>query len=130
MLRASLILVTLCSLFLCVAQEKRKQKTEIVIVEMRVQRLESRVTVEGKVRNDGEQAVKGLLLIVYFTGPDREPITTLKGPIESPILEPGDEADFRLEASAPARAVAVTFDGEDKGKRDIKITNIGPYPIE
>ncbi|MCC7153484.1 MAG: hypothetical protein IT161_02855 [Bryobacterales bacterium] len=130
MLRASLTLVMSCSLFLCAAQEKRKSKVEVAVVEMKVQRLESRVAIEGKVRNDGEQTIKGLLLVIYFDGPDGEPITTLKGPIESPVLEPDEESDFRLEAAAPARAVVIRLDGQDKSGRDIKITNIGPYAIE
>lgn len=130
MLRACWTLVIACSIFLCAAQEKRKQKVEIAVVEMRAQRLESRVAIEGKVRNDGEQSVRGLQLIFNFSGPDGEPIATLNGPIEAPVLDPDEESEFRLEAAAPARAVTVRIDAQDRSRRDVRVTNTGPFAIE
>lgn len=132
-MRGLIALLLLAFLGTLAAQEK-KAKTpkppDLEILHVTAQRLENSITLDGRVRNCGLKSIKGLVLIFDFFAPNRVPIGTRKGPIDQELLEPGDEADFRLQLPAPPRAVEYQVGAEDKSKRELNAVKTGPFTIQ
>jgi hypothetical protein len=123
--------VALASLFLCAAQDKRKLKpAELELLEMRAVRTETRMQLEGKVRNIGEQPVPRVRLLFEFLSSDKKVIGTKQADMDSPVLEPGEDDSFLLETAPMARVVYVRVEAQDSRTRRLNVQKNGPYPIE
>ncbi len=121
----------LAFLFLCVGQEKRKPRpAELELVEFKALRNESKVLIDGKLRNTGDATARNVVLIFQFVAPDNKVVATRKADIEPEEIEPGDDATFMLETPFPARAVAIRMETYDRNERWINLAKNGPYPIE
>jgi hypothetical protein len=131
-MKAGLIaILSLATIFCCVAQEKRKPKSgEIQVVELQARRGEERVTLDGRVKNTGELPIQSLRLTIFFVSPDNKVVATKQGAVEGAVLGAGEETEFHLETTAPARAVSIRLEATSKGDNDVKITSPGPFPIE
>lgn len=79
------------------------------------------IEIDGKVLNAGQQRLKKIVLIYQFVAPDGKVVSTRKGPLEVPVLEPGDETEVMLETPDVARAVEVRVGAERDGiQLDVK----------
>lgn len=126
-----LAFITLASLFLCVAQDQRKQKGACLnVVEFKAARKEDSILLDGKFRNDGETAIQYAVLVLYFVGPDKQVVATRKTDLDATDIQPGEETEISLETPFPARAVAVRIDCQTRLERWIELTRHGPFPIE
>lgn len=124
-------LFALASLFLCFGQEKRKQgPPELTVSEFRARRSVDRINIDGRVENTGDAPARKLQLIFHFISPDEKVVSTQRGPLDDPLLEPGEEAEFTLEVRAPARAVYIRLECEDGSSRHVEVRNAGPFTIE
>ena len=103
---------------------------DIEILESKARREEGRVTLDGRVRNTGSKAIRGLVVIFHFTAPDKAVITNQKTEIEEPVLEPGQEGTFRAVLVDPVRAVYYRIDAEDRSGKELRVAKPGPYTIE
>lgn len=88
------------------------------------------VLLDGVVKNTGIKPIHGMMLYFEFFAPNSKSLTILNGPVEAAFLEPGEEAEFRLQVRYPTRAVELKVEAKDKDKRDLELTNNGPYVIE
>jgi hypothetical protein len=127
------LLVALATL--SVAADKKRNRappkpTEIEVVEITARRGEGRVSLDGRVKNTGERAAVGIVLLFDFMAPGRQVITTKRGDLEIETLEPGEEAEFHVYAPEPPRAVEIRVQVRDGSQRDLKVIKPGPYPIE
>ena len=130
-MRRLLALGALASLFWCVGQEKRKPRPpELEMIEFKALRNESKILIDGKLRNMGETVAKHVILIFQFVAPDKKVVATRKANIEPDEIEPGEDATFMLETPFPARTVAVRMETYDRDERWINLIKNGPYPIE
>lgn len=126
-----LAFITLASLFLCVAQDQRKQKGALLnVVECKAVRREDSILLDAKLRNDGEESIKNVVLTIYFVGPGKKVVATRKTDIDATDIEPGGEAEISLETPFPARAIALRFETRTRMERWIELKNDGPFPIE
>ena len=121
--------------FLCVLaaapQAKKKPKpAELEIVEIHAVRNGEKVQIDGRVRNTGDIRAQEVQLIFYFVAPDKKTVSTRRGPLESPDIQPGEQAVFTLESPAPVRAAFVRLEAVAKGERFLKLSNDGPFPVE
>ena len=127
------LLVALATLSVA-ADRKRNQApprpAEIEIVEITARRGEGRVSLDGRVKNTGERAAAGIVLLFDFMAPGRQVITTKRGNLEIETLEPGEEAEFHVYAPEPPRAVEIRVQVQDGSERDLKVIKPGPYAIE
>lgn len=110
--------------------DKKKKPPDITVVECNGRRAAGRTTFDGRVRNTGEKTINGLVLLFDFLSSDKVILTTLKGPTEDEVLEPGAESSFHLESDAPPRAVRYQLNAVDRGGRDLRLANAGPFAIE
>lgn len=119
------------SLFLSPAQEKRKQRPpEVEVVELRTHRGEGQLTIDGKIRNEMDQPLRGLVLFFALEASRHEVVATKNGVPEPEDLAPGEEAEFHVETSDPVRAVYIRVEARDKRGVDLRLGKNGPFPIE
>ena len=131
MRRFAIVLLVLATL-LYSQDKKRKQPKppDLTILSVQGHRQADHVTLDGRVKNTGLKPIEGLVLLIDFLGTDKQLLTTKKGPVESEMLQLGDEADFRLEVESPPRSVSYQFNAEDSSGRDLRVENRGPFLIE
>jgi len=126
------IAVILSAALLCTAADKkRKIKPAVVeLQELKVSLAGSQVNIDGTVHNSGERAIEKLVLSFTFFDTAHEPVSTLKMDVDEQTIEPGDDAEIHAAAHEPARSVSVEVTAADRGERDLKVINPGPYQIE
>ena len=128
-MRRALILTAILALSLAGA-DKKKKPPDITIFECNGVRNSGRITFDGRVRNTSEKTITGLILLFDFLSSDKVVLTTLKGPTEDEVLEPGKDTSFHLEADAPPRAVRYQLNAVDHASRDLRVANAGPFAID
>jgi hypothetical protein len=111
---------------LCLPAADRKPKgrkpPDIEVLEMKVRRMEGKVTLDGRVRNGGEKTLAGVVLIFDFFAPGKVPITSQKTTVDEENLEPGKEGAFHAEMVDPVRAVECVLSAADDGEgRDLRL---------
>ncbi|WP_321475837.1 hypothetical protein [uncultured Paludibaculum sp.] len=126
-----LAFITLASLFLCVAQDQRKQKGALLnVVEFKAARREDTILLDGKFKNDGENAIRNAVLVIHFMGPGKQVVATRKADLDATDIEPGEETEISLETPFPARAISIRLECQTRLERWIELTRNGPFPIE
>jgi hypothetical protein len=118
---------------LAFGQKKGKEgkPPEVELLEATVHRQEGNVTVDARVKNVGEKPIKALNIVVDFVAPDhKQVITTKRGAIQEPVLDPGEEAEFHAQIEDPSRATEFHINFEDGNGRYLRGEKTGPFPIE
>jgi len=110
--------------------DRKKKPPDIQVVECNSRRGDGKITFDGRVRNSSEKTITGLMLLFDFLSTDNVILTTLKGPVEDEVLEPGKESTFHLESDEPPRAVRYQLNAVDHGGRDLRLANAGPFAID
>src|SRR5437867_1056180 len=113
-----------------IAAEKKKKPPDLEVVEASAHRGETKISIDGRVRNSGEKPLKKLMLIFDFMAPGRRVITTQKGPLDEELLERGAEAAFHMELNDPPRSVEFQINAADGSGRELRVAKPGPFPIE
>ena len=109
---------------------KKPKPADAIILKPVVRLGDGVVTLDGSVRNSSEKPFKAIVLHIDFLGLNKELLTTWRGPIESELLEPTQEAEFHLQVKAPLRAVSVRFKAMDADGHDLRLDNDGPHVID
>ena len=50
--------------------------------------------------------------------------------VDEESIDPGEDAEIHAAAHEPPRAISVEVTAADRGERDLKVINPGPYQIE
>ena len=124
------VILALTLVVASVAAEKKKKPPDLEVLEATAHRGESKVSVDGRVRNSGEKPIKELTLLFDFQSPEKQVVATEKGAIDEEVLQPGQEAAFHMEANAPPGSVAFQINAADGAGRDLRVAKSGPFPIE
>jgi hypothetical protein len=122
----ALALVTAVAL----AQQKPKKPADVRVLESTARREESKITLDGKVRVTGEKPLRGLVIVFDFRSPEREVITSQKTTVDEDTLENGREGSYHVEMADAARAVRYTVRAFDIHEKELRVENLGPFPIE
>jgi hypothetical protein len=131
-MRRIVILAGILSLSLALVSgaDKKRKPPDIQVLECSGRRADTRITLDGKVKNTSEKTIHGLILFFDYLSSDKVILTTLNGPVEEEELEPGKESTFHLESDAPPRAVRYQLNAVDRSGRDLRVANAGPFAIE
>lgn len=124
--------MTLASLFLCAAGQDRNRNPNPALLHLELSaRRNSRqmIEIDGKVINAGEQRLKNIVLVYHFVAPDGKVVSTRKGALEVPVLDPGGEAEVMLETPDVARAVEIRV-GAERGGTQLDVKKGAVVPIE
>jgi hypothetical protein len=124
------VILALTLVVTSVAAQKKKKPPDLEVLEASAHRGESKVSVDGRVRNSGEKPIKELILLFDFQSPEKQVVATEKGAIDEEVLLPGKEAAFHMEANAPPGSIAFQINAADGAGRDLRVAKAGPFPIE
>jgi len=111
----------------------KKQKPKPAKVELKGFKvtIEGRtVNLDGSLLNSGERTIEKLVLSFHFFDTEHKPVSTLQLEIDNEEIDPGEETEIHAAAKEPPRAVSVEITAADRGEKDLKVVNPGPYPIE
>jgi hypothetical protein len=121
----------LCALATLAADKKQKPKPAVVELQNLKVVIEGRqLNIDGIVHNRGERTIEKLVLSFHFFDTDHQAVSTLKLDVDDETIDPGEDAEIRAAAHEPPRAISVEVTAADRGERDLKIINPGPYQIE
>ena len=112
--------------------KKRKppKPPDVLILQLAAHRGDGSISIDGRLRNPSDKPIQGMILLIDFLSSDKVLLTTKKGPVESELIEPGGESDFRLEVGDQGRAITLRVNAEDSNGRDLRVEKAGPYVIE
>jgi len=130
MVRLVSLLVVL-GVCLCAAPQKRRGKPpDVEIIQPVMRRSGEDILLDGRLRNCAGKPIHGLVLFFDFMAPGRQVVTTQKGALDEELLEPGQEAEFRMQVKAPPRVVAIRVGAADEDGRHLRVGNPGPFVIQ
>jgi hypothetical protein len=129
-MKVSSIVLLVLALFNAGAQQKPKKPADVEIIEAKVVREPTRITVDGKVRVTGEKPLHGLVIYFDFRSPEKEVVTTQRAVITEESVQAGYEGVFHSEMADAARAVKYTIRAFDAHEKELRTVNTGPFPIE
>lgn len=112
------------------AQPKPKKAGDVLVLETRARREEGKINVDGKVKVTGEKPLHGLVVVFDFRSPEKAVVTTQKTTVDEELLENGHEGVYHVEMVDAARAVTYTMRAFDNHEKELKLENMGPFPIE
>jgi len=120
---------------ICLAAADKNPKghkpPDVEVMELKVHRMEGKVTLDGRVRNSGERTLEGVVLFFDFLAPGKVPVTTEKTDIDMETLDPGGEGAFHAETVDPVRAVECVLSRvEDQSGRDLRLAKVVRSNIE
>jgi hypothetical protein len=124
------VILALTLVVTSVAAQRKKKPPDLEVLEASAHRGESKVSVDGRVRNSSEKPIKELILLFDFQSPEKQVVATEKGAIDEKVLLPGQEAAFHMEANAPPGSIAFQINAADGAGRDLRVAKSGPFPIE
>jgi hypothetical protein len=128
--RTFALLAVAAFLPLAFAQKRKEGKPpEIELIDPVVRRQGELIIIDGKVKNVSDKPVKELAIFFDFLFQEKV-ITTKRGGIDDPVLEPGDEAEFHAQIEAPPRATHYQVHFEDGGSKYLRPAHNGPFPID
>src|SRR5580765_7333653 len=100
-----LLLFTLAAV--SIAADKKPKPSDVEVLEASAHRGETRISIDGRIRNSGERALKKLTLLFHFMAPGKQVVTTQKSSLDEELLDRGQEVSFHVELNAPPRSVEV-----------------------
>lgn len=125
------VVVLLCAVATLAADKKQKAKPAVVeLQDFKVVIEGKQLNIDGTVHNRGERTIEKLVLAFHFFDTDHQPVSTLKMDVDEETIDPGDDAEIHAAAHEPPRAVSVEVTASDRGEKDLKVLNPGPYQIE
>jgi hypothetical protein len=107
-----------------------EKKPDVEVREVSAHRVDTLISIDGRIRNTGAKPLKELILLFNFLAPGKVPITTQKIQIDEDLLERGQEVPFHVELNAPPRSVELTIDAMESAGRELRVGKPGPYPID
>lgn len=117
---------------LCFAEPQKRKPAppSVEIVEILAHRSEKTLTIDGRVRNSGGQPIQGLQLVLDFLSSDGRVVTRQRGTLDSPWLDPGEQAEFQWQMRDHPRAVSFVVRAVDRAQTELPVRNAGPHWIE
>jgi len=123
--------IALGAILLNAADKKQKPKPAVVEIQNLKVTLDGRkINLEGLVHNSGERTIEKLVLSFHFFDTEHKPVSTLKLDIDDETIDPGEDTEIHAQAYEPPRAVSMEVTAADRGEKDLKVVNPGPYAIE
>jgi hypothetical protein len=126
-----LVVVLVCAFGTLAADKKQKAKPAVVeLQDFKIVLEGKQISIDGTIHNRGERTIEKLVLSFHFFDTDRQPVSTLKMDVDEESIDPGEDAEIHAAAHEPPRAISVEVTAADRGERDLKVINPGPYQIE
>jgi Protein of unknown function (DUF2393) len=112
------------------ANKKTPKPPDLEILEVTAVRHGDQIHVDGRVKNAGVKPLEKVVVVVDFFAPNRKPMVSKRGPVDAEVLEPGEEADFKLAMNDPGQLVSIELQAVDRRERDLRLSKSGPFSID
>jgi hypothetical protein len=125
--------IALCAALPLVRAQKRSENSkgpELELLEASARIEDNRVNIDGRLKNTSDRALRKVVVVFEMLDTSNNVLTKQQGPIEEPVLEPGDEGSFHVQIASHARGHSFRLAFEDGSGRDLRAENLGPFPIE
>lgn len=126
----SILLLALCACLVGGQNKKAPKPPDLEIVEVVATRNGDEIHVDGKVKNTSGKPLEKVVIVVDFFAPNRKPMVSKRGPVEAEVLEPDEEADFKLAMADPGQLVNIELQAVDRRERDLRLSRSGPFSID
>jgi hypothetical protein len=126
----SILLLALCACLVGGQNKKAPKPPDLEIVEVVATRHGDEIHVDGKVKNTSGKPLEKVVIVVDFFAPNRKPMVSKRGPVEAEVLEPDEEADFKLAMADPGQLVNIELQAVDRRERDLRLSRSGPFSID
>jgi hypothetical protein len=127
------VLLSLASVPLCFAQKKKPAQDkgpEVELLEASAHVEDSRLNMDGRLRNVGERPIRKLRIYSEILDSDKKVLTRQQGDLGMEEFEPGEESRFEAQMAYHARAIWFRLEFEDAGGRELRAEKTGPFQIE
>lgn len=113
------------------AQNKAtRPKYEVQLLRVSAHVEDSRINIDGRVRNSAAKPIENLRVIFEILDPSGQVLTKQQGPIEESLLDVGEEGSFHVQLAWHARTHAFRIGFEDGSGRELRADKPGPFPID
>jgi hypothetical protein len=112
------------------AAQKKGKPPEIVVLEAKARRAEGRIQIDARVRAAAEKPLRGLIVYFDLLSPENGVLTTVNEMLEEGPLAAKQERSCESATSEHVRAVRFRVRASDRGDRELRVANDGPFPIE
>ncbi len=109
---------------------QKGKRADIEIVEAKAHRVESKVSLDGKIRVLAEKPLRGLVLTFDFLDVRNGVLTTENDEITLDRVTPGETPAFHAETSNPPGSIRFRMRAFDGFEQELRVANPGPYLIE
>ena len=103
---------------------------DVKILETKAVREPTRITMDGKIRVTGDKPLRGVVIFFDFRSPEKEVVTSQKTVITEDTVDAGYEGVYHSEMADAARAVKYTIRAFDMHEKELRVENVGPFPVE
>jgi len=107
-----------------------KKAIDVEVLEVSAHRSGDRILIDGRIRGLRKKPIEGIVLQFDFLAPSGAVISTQKNPTGEKVLGPGSEIAFHLQLRDEARAVQYQLNAEDVRGHELRVANVGPFPID
>jgi hypothetical protein len=125
-----LLVVSLIAVLGAFASPQGKRKGDIRVVEVKARRMESKISLDGKIQITASKPIRGLILMFDFVSPQGDPLLTEKTQVEESDVQPDQELPFRVDTAPPPGAVRYSLRAYDLHERPLRVENAGPFTID
>lgn len=120
-----------CALAMPLVSADHKNKVnEVQVVEMKFERADGLISVDGTVKNVSDHSLKALAVLFRFEDTADSAVTTKRFTVDEPELAIGAEAHIEAQLKDAPRAVQVHILAMTGAGADLHVRNDGPFPID
>ena len=129
-MRSFVVGLALLALATPAATQRKQKPPDVQVVETKARRGEGRILMDGRVRVTAEKPIRGLVVIFDFLSPENVVLVSENAVLEDRPIASGEERAFHSETTEPPRAVRYQVRAFDRGEKELRVANRGPFPIE
>jgi hypothetical protein len=107
-----------------------QKKSDISLADMKAVRLETKVTIDLKVKVTSEKPIKGLVLVVDYLDADKSALASEKALVTEDTIKTGEDQPLHLDSRFPPGAVRFKIRAFDNAEKELRVANPGPFVIE
>jgi len=122
--------LVLAILVITASAQKTKKAPDVQVLEVKCNRSEEKLALDGKLKVTGEKPLKGLVLEFDFLSASGDVLTTQKMEVADDTMHRDDETPFHCETRNPPGSIRFKIKAYDAAERELRVGNEGPFTIE
>jgi hypothetical protein len=125
-----LTLVLPLSLAVLADGQRPSRPAEVEVLESSAHREDGKIMVDGRLRATADKPLRGLIVYFDLMSPENGVVGSQKAVLDEDLVQPGEVRTVHALTSDHVRAVKFKIRAFDTGEKELRVANIGPFPIE